>query len=58
MTGEELLERRIEDAYQLVIAAKTREGRQAAFAEMRHLFQQRTADTILRMERERGLAPA
>lgn len=52
MTGEQLLERRIEDAYQLVIAAKTHEGRQAAFAEMRYLCQQLTADILLRIQRE------
>lgn len=56
MTGEELLERRIEDAYRLLIAARTQEGKRAAFDEMRYLCRQRTADTILRMEREKGIA--
>lgn len=51
MTGEQLLERRIEDAYQLVIAARTHEGRQAAYAEMRYLCRQLTADTLLRIQR-------
>lgn len=51
VTGEQLLERRIEDAYQLVIAARTHEGRQAAYAEMRYLCRQLTADTLLRIQR-------
>lgn len=52
MTGEQLLERRIQDASDLVWAAKTHEGRQAAFAEMRYLCQQLTADILLRIQRE------
>lgn len=54
--AETLLERRIDDAYALLIQAKTPEGQRAAFDEMRSLCRQRTADTILRMEREKGLA--
>ena len=55
---EDLLERQIDDAYQELIRCKTPEGQRAAFAAMRALCRQRTAETILRMEREKGLAPA
>lgn len=55
--AETLLERRINDAYALLIEAKTQEGRLAAFDAMCALCRQRTAETILRMEREKGIAP-
>lgn len=52
---EEILERQIQDAYEMFVAAKTPEGKRAAFGQMRELCRQRTSETILRMERERGL---
>ena len=56
LTGEQLLEERIEDAYQCLLSAHTREGKQAAWEAMRDLCQKRTAETVLHMEREKGLA--
>lgn len=58
MTYEEVLEQRIEDAYQAFLSAQTPEGKQQHFGNMRALIQQRSAEAILRMEREKGLAPA
>ena len=55
---EEILERRIEDAYQAFLAAKTSEGKQQHFQQMRALIYRRSAETILRIEREKGLALA
>ena len=55
---EEQLEQRIEDEYQAFLASVTPEGKQQHFQQMRALIYQRSAATILRLEREKGLAPA
>lgn len=52
---EEVLEQRIEDAYQAFLRATTPEGKQSHFQTMRGLIAQRSAAAILRMEREKGL---
>ena len=52
---EEILERRIGDAYDAFVSAKTREGQQAAWTAMVQLCEQRTAERILAMEQEKGL---
>lgn len=53
---EEILERRIEDAYQAYLTAATIGGKQQHFQTMRALIHQRSAAVILRLEREKGLA--
>ena len=55
---EEILEQRIEDEYQAFLASVTPEGKQAHLQQMRSLIYQRSAAVILRLEREKGLAPA
>ncbi len=49
---EEVLERRIEDAYQAFLSAKTPEGRQAHFQNMRALSYQLTATRLWRLKKE------
>jgi hypothetical protein len=46
VTGEQLLEREIRDTEALLWSAKTPEGRQSAFAHLRSLCRQATAQRV------------
>ena len=55
MTESDLLERRIENARQKLLEAKTEEAQRIAWTLMRALLCQRSPERIAQMERERGL---
>lgn len=49
---EEVLERRIEDAYQAFLSAQTPEGKQQHFQNMRALSYQLTAARLRRLQKQ------